>query len=359
MSLDDLRSLLRSAQDAVPPFPAPRFDHLSALTGPIGIWEHARYTTPRTAHGLCTDDNARALIVLSRDTTRSEELDLLADRYLRFVLDARIEGGGFHNRRHADGSWLDDVGSDDSQGRAWWGLGVAARHGRTPDIREAAMAAFDDCPGVTADHLRPNAFAILGAVEVLALAPHHVAARALLRRSTDRLITAAATRIPWVEPRLTYDNARLPEAFLAAGATLDDPALVRTGLRLLSWLVEAETVDDHFSFTPAGGWAPGEPRPAFDQQPVEAVAMAEACHRAWAVTGDEVWRDHALAAARWFVGDNDVGEALYDVRSGGTCDGLMVDGVNENQGAESTLAGLGALQVAGSFGRDRSSGAPS
>jgi hypothetical protein len=296
---------------------------------------------------------------LSRDTTRSEELDLLADRYLRFVLDARIEGGGFHNRRHADGSWLDDVGSDDSQGRAWWGLGVAARHGRTPDIREAAMAAFDDCPGVTADHLRPNAFAILGAVEVLALAPHHVAARALLRRSTDRLITAAATRIPWVEPRLTYDNARLPEAFLAAGATLDDPALVRTGLRLLSWLVEAETVDDHFSFTPAGGWAPGEPRPAFDQQPVEAVAMAEACHRAWrsratrsGATALSPRRGGSSGTTTWARPSTMSG-------SGGTCDGLMVDGVNENQGAESTLAGLGALQVAGSFGRDRSSGAPS
>ncbi|HEX9888986.1 MAG TPA: hypothetical protein VGA69_05880 [Nitriliruptorales bacterium] len=351
MSLDDFQALLRGFEGTgpqTPAFPDPRFDHLAVLSDPLGIWEHAEHTTPRAAHGFCTDDNARALIVLCRDATRSDELDQLAGSYLRFVLDARVGDGTFHNRRREDGAWLDDVGSDDSQGRAWWALGVAARRGRTPQMRLEAAAAFDDCGGFGSHHLRPNAFAILGVVELLDVTPGHVDARALLHRAVEPLTSAAATRIPWFEPRLTYDNARLPEALLAAGATLDDPSLVRRGLRLLTWLVEAETIDDHFSFAPAAGWAPGEPRPGFDQQPVEAVAMAEACHRAWTITGQAVWRDRSLAAARWFLGDNDTGDVLYDARTGGTRDGLMVGGVNQNQGAESTLAGLAALQVAAS-----------
>lgn len=349
MLRDDPPALLQEAGRAgstMPPFPTLRFEHLTVLSHELGIWEHAEHTTPRVSHGSCTDDNARAVIVLSRDATRSDALDRLARSYLRFVLDARIGDGTFHNRRREDGAWGDEVGSGDSQGRAWWALGVAARRGRTPDMRREAAAAFDDCGGFGSDHLRPNAFAILGVVELLDVAPTHVGARMLLRRSVERLAAAASARIPWFEPRLTYDNARLPEALLAAGVALRDPALVRAGLRLLTWLVDVEAIDDHFSFAPAAGWAPGEPRPAFDQQPVEAVAMVEACHRAWTITGAAVWRDRALAAVGWFLGHNDTGGVLYDARSGGTRDGLMMDGVNENQGAESTLAGLAALQVA-------------
>lgn len=349
MSPDDLRSLHQRSGDttaAADGFPLPRFDHLTALTDGFGVWEHAEYTAPRRSHGFCTDDNARALIVMCRDRTQSDHLDRLAERYLRFVLDAQVEQGGFHNRRSADGAWLDDVGSDDAQGRAWWALGVAAQQGRTPQMRREAAAAFDACAHFDSDHLRPHAFAILGAVALLDIAPAHVGGRELLDRSVQRLATAAGARIPWFEARLTYDNARLPEALLAAGATLQAPALIRTGLRLLTWLVDTETIDRHFSFTPADGWSPGEPRPAFDQQPVEAVAMAEACARAWTITGDAAWRDRSLSAVRWFLGDNDLGEDLYEAGSGGTRDGLMAGGLNENQGAESTLAGLAALQVA-------------
>lgn len=339
---------------SIGPLPLPRFDHLISMSvAELGMWEHAELLAPRPAHGFCTDDNARALIVLSRETTRSDELDVLAATSLRFVLDARDDGGRFHNRRRHDGTWLDEVGSDDSQGRAWWALGVAARSGRSPEMRDEAVAAFDRCASFdSADHLRPHAFAVLGAVDLLAVEPAHADARALLGRSIDRLAGAAADNDPWFETRLTYDNARLPEALIAGGDALGEADLVRTGLRLLTWLVDAETSDGHFSFVPARGWVPGEPRPAFDQQPLEAVAMAEACHRAWTVTGDEWWRAQGLRAVRWFVGDNDTGGVLYDDRTGGTRDGLMIDRVNENQGAESTLAGLAALQVAVAFGVD-------
>jgi hypothetical protein len=285
-------------------------------------------------------------LVVSRQPSAPTDLEDLAAIYLRFVLEARTDTGHFHNRRNAAGVWIDEVGSDDSQGRAWWGLGTVARLGPTALMRQAGADAFATCASFDSPHLRANAYAALGAVEMLLANPDHTAAAQLLQRTSGRIAAAARGRIPWPESRLTYDNSRLPEALLAAGAWLGDRRLTSTGLRLLEWLVQAETVGDHFSFTPAAGWNPGEPRPAFDQQPIEAVAMAAACYRAWSITSEAAWKRRAISAAQWFMGRNDTGMVLYDEATGGTCDGLEERSVNENRGAESTLAGLAALQIA-------------
>lgn len=328
------------------PLPPPSFDHLRALTDRRGLWEHADGSTPRREHGFCTDDNARGLIVASREAPSSDLVVDLATIYLEFVVGARTASGRFHNRRDAEGAWTDAVGSDDSQGRALWALGTAARLAPTASMRLIGAEAFTASTAMESPHLRSNAYAALGAVEMIASHPGHVEATSLLERTSGVLAAAACGTIPWPEARLTYDNARLPEALLAAGATLGDRRLVSTGLRLLTWLVGVERNGDHFSFTPDGGWTQGEPRPAFDQQPIEAAAMAEACLRAWRLTGDPVWRFHALDAALWLLGHNDTGMALCDPATGATGDGLMEHSVNGNFGAESTLAGIAALQVA-------------
>lgn len=334
------------------PLPQPTFDHLRQLTDPKGLWEHALISTPRIEHGFCTDDNARALVVVTRQASVDTDLADLAGIYLQFVLEARTPSGGFHNRRDADGTWIDDVGSDDSQGRAWWGLGAVARFGPAEVMRQAGAEAFDTCASFSSPHLRANAYAALGAVEMLEANPGNAAASDLLVRTSGVIADAALGRIPWPESRLTYDNARLPEALIAAGTTLGRRRLTLVGIRLLEWLAGVETNGDHFSFTPNGGWAPGEPRPGFDQQPIEAWAMADAANRAWAVTGDGIWRVRALRANRWLTGHNDAGVVLYDAATGGTCDGLMEHSANENRGAESTLAGIGTLQVADSHAED-------
>jgi hypothetical protein len=326
--------------------PAPRFDHLRRMTGQSGLWEHARYTTPRTEHGYCTDDNARALIVISRQPDPSSDLLELARTYLQFLEDAALAPGGFHNRRRADGSWADTIGSDDSQGRSIWSLGSVARLGHEAWMRRTAFELFEEQQRFVSESPRANAFAVLGAVEVLVVAPGHLPARRALARWAGHLRVLDDPVWPWPEPRLAYDNARIPEALMAAGSTLGDRGLVESGLRLLEWLVATETNEDHFSFTPGGGWALGERRPGFDQQPVEAAAMADACSRAWLLTGDGRWRDRVLRAARWFVGANDTETVLYDSRTGGCSDGLTPSGANQNQGAESTLAALSTLQQA-------------
>jgi hypothetical protein len=314
------------------------------MTDMTGLWEHARYLSHRPEHGYCTDDNARALIVVCREPDPSPDLVALAGTYINFVIGSALEAGGFRNRRNSAGAWIDEVGSDDSQGRALWALGTAAHLAALGGTRVAGTALFSRNAGFESPSPRANAFAILGAVEMLAGHPEHEGAMELLSRCSARVRHRSSVGWRWLESRLTYDNARLPEALLAAGSALGDDALADEGLSLLDWLATTETRGDQFSFTPAGGWGNGEPRPGFDQQPIEAGAMADACYRAWLLTGDQTWRDRVDMATRWFLGANDNGSRLYDPRTGGCCDGLTPSGVNRNHGAESTLSALMALQ---------------
>ena len=334
--------------------PLPGFDHLTAMTEPLGLWEHALYTEPRIEHGFCTDDNARALIVICRQPDPSPELLDLLQIYVSFVEAAQLPNGGFHNRRRSDGVWEDEAGSDDSQGRAIWAIGTLARLGPTAELRKTGFAMLDEQHGFESPYLRANAFAVLGAAEALVANPKNESAREILQRCLaviDKLSSDAGSGDwPWPEPRLTYDNARIPEALLAAGLVLNDSKRIDQALAMLDWLVTVETRDGHFSFTPVGGWALGETRPGFDQQPVEATAMSDACTRAFLATGDSRWRELVLSAAQWFFGANDVGLLIYHPDTGGSGDGLSSDSVNQNQGAESTLAGLAALQQAAKVG---------
>jgi len=218
-------------------------------------------------------------------------------------------------------------------------------------MQELSLEAFESSAVFESPHLRANAYAALGAAEIVERASSFQPAFDLLERTTTTLIQAARSAIPWPEARLTYDNARIPEALLAAGLAMGDERRTALGMRLIEWLVDSETRGVHFSFTPVAGRAIGDRGPAFDQQPIEAWAMADACQRAFVVTGDCRWHELALRAARWLFGRNDADSAVYDEESGGTYDGLTATGVNLNQGAESTLAGLGVLQAAASLRR--------
>ncbi|MEH0830603.1 glycosyltransferase, partial [Micromonospora sp. CPCC 205714] len=232
-------------------------------------------------------------------------------------------------------------------GRALWGLGTAAARSPAAWIREEALVAFSR--GATRRSPAPHAmaFAGLGAAEVLRRHPAHAAAAALL--------TDAATAIggpghdprwAWPQQQLTYANAALAEVVIAAsqlrhgGPPLDD------GLRMLTWLRDVQLLDGRLSVVPAGGWRRGTERPRHDQQPIEVAALADACATAAALTGDPAWETGIRQAVGWFLGDNDVGTAMWDPATGGGYDGLTPHGPNLNQGAESTLALIATLQHA-------------
>jgi hypothetical protein len=191
------------------------------------------------------------------------------------------------------------------------------------------------------------AFAALGAAEVLADDPSHTDARLLLADAVTTIGRPSADPAwPWPEPRLTYANAVLAEALLAAGHLLERADVVADGVTMLGWLLHRETVDGHLSPTPVDGAGPTDSAPRFDQQPIEVAAMVDACHRAFVVTGEAEWLAGLDMAVRWFTGDNDAGTPMWDPATGGGYDGLQASGPNLNQGAESTLALVSAQQHA-------------
>lgn len=328
-----------------PAVPRPRFDHLLDISDSIGTFEHTEYTEPRREHGYCTDDMARVLMVVAREPHPRPAVRALGRTAMRFLVAAQDVAGHTRNRRDVDGRWEDQPGVDDCWGRSVAAFGVAANRGHDGWIRQTGMTSFGLAIQQRSVHLHAMAFAALGAVEVLRVYPQHWGARALLDDVVDMIGPPTGDEAwPWPEARLSYANATIAEALIAAGDALERPEVVAHGCSLLGWLLQRETVDGHLSPTPVGGSGPGDVAPGFDQQPIEAAAMADACARAAAVTGDASWGRGVDLAIGWFLGDNDAGAVMWDAESGGGYDGLHATGPNRNQGAESTLALISTLQ---------------
>jgi len=317
------------------------------MTDTRGTFEHALFSEPRPEHGYCTDDMARVLVVATRERGRSPAMRNLAMLSLSFLQDALDSRGKCRNRMNRSGVWEDPPALDDCWGRSIWGLGTAASHSDDHLIRHLAERGLERAMRQRSPWPRAMAFAALGAAEVLSIDPGNMSARSLLSDAADAMSGPSLhARWPWPEPRLTYANATLPEAMIAAGTALERPVLVRQGLDLLEWLLERETQRGHLSVTPVGGSGPADHGPDFDQQPIEVAALADACTRAETVDGDRRWMNGITSAADWFLGHNDSGVVMWDPKTGGAFDGLEKDGANLNQGTESTLALLSTLQHA-------------
>ena len=328
---------------AVPPL-----THLRHLTDAGGLYEHADRTTVRRAHGYCVDDVARALVVVMREREHTPADADLREQYLSFLLLAQAEDGRFRNRRNVDLSWTDRPTVEDCWGRALWGLGTVVAACSDDRLRVAALSGFERGAAWTSPWSRAAAFAALGAAEVLRVEPRHEAAERLLRSAVATIGRPGSSEAwPWPEARLTYANPVLAEALLAAGAALNEPQVVADGLTLLRWLLAVQTRSGHLSVVPASGRGQGDADEArFDQQPIEVASLADACGRAYDLTGGADWLAAVELCAAWFFGGNDSATVMYDPVSGGGCDGLERSGRNENQGAESTLALLSTLQQA-------------
>jgi glycosyltransferase involved in cell wall biosynthesis len=330
--------------------------HLRLLTDDTGLLQHAVYSIPRYDEGYCLDDNARALLLttLVEDAGTDEAVAVraLASRYLAFVSHAfNRSTGRFRNFMSYERRWTETSGSEDSHGRAAWALGTVVGRLGDPGRRSLAADLFHAAlPAVqTFSSPRAWAYALLGIEEYLGAFQGDRGVQAMRGALAERLLglfqRTSQPGWPWFEDRVTYCNARLPQALLASGTRMGDPAMVDAGTQSLNWLTSIQCSADGY-FAPVGsntGFERGAPVAAFDHQPVEACAMISACLEAHRATGDGCWTEHARRAFRWFLGQNHLQHSLYDASTGGCRDGLHADRPNENQGAESTLSFLLAL----------------
>lgn len=357
---ENARSVMAALADAIAQRPvqlwkgAGDVDHrvtlagVRAMTDDVGIIQHSIKGIPDRSHGYCIDDNARALMLVSQTRTGDPaERRKLAMTYAAFVQHGWNESTGFfRNFMSYERRWLEDNGSEDSNGRTLWALGVTANTAAEEWLREWAYGIFDQALPTVGKLRSPRAiaFAMLGMAAFLQSQPNHEQCRRALQ---DRLATLKALHARyqkpgwlWFEQVLAYDNARLPQAMIEAGRAVGDADAVRLGITTLKWLSEVQSAPEGH-YRPVGTESFGERfvvSSFFDQQPLEAAASIDACLAAFRATSDQNWVDSARQAFGWFEGENDLGTRIRTA-DGSLCrDGLSRFGVSLNIGAESLLA---------------------
>jgi glycosyltransferase involved in cell wall biosynthesis len=356
------KSLITKTLDRRPrELPDLKLNHLMRMTDSTGVFQHAIFSVPNFSEGYCTDDNARGFILavllgeLGDDSERLRALGTTCAAFLQHAFDPKTKR--FHNHMSFERRWLDDQGSEDCQGRALWALGIGV--GRSPFRGFQMMAGqlFADALPALMDFTSPRAwaFGLIGIHEYL----RRLSGDSLVNQTREALTTrlmdlfgrSAKPDWCWFEDELSYDNAKLAHALILSGHATGRPAVFERGLQALRWLNEVQ-ISEKGHFRPIGSngfYRRGGERANFDQQPIEAQAMASACLEAYHATSDLWWYEQAQRAFDWFLGWNDLGLELYLPESGGCGDGLHVDRVNGNQGAESTLAfllSLGEMRLA-------------
>jgi glycosyltransferase involved in cell wall biosynthesis len=333
--------------------PPLKLDHLVAMTDDTGMFQHAKFTVANREHGYCVDDNARALIIAAEAQSLMTEASSgqLCHCYLAFLLHAFDRNSGrFRNFMSYDRRWTETVGSEDSHGRAIWGLGaslpllVGSRN--LPMISTLFKQALPAVETFLAP--RSIAFSLIGIDAYLLSFSGDTEARRVFTVLAERLYKQFVDQLRddwvWPERLVTYDNGKLPQALIVAGKRLQNDNMAEVGMRSLKWLFDIQMENDHFVPIGNDGWYKfGQHKARFDQQPLEAQAMLEACIAAYQFSLDKQWLGRAMTAFSWFLGHNDLNLPLYDAKTGGCRDGLQSTGVNENQGAESSLAWLIAL----------------
>ncbi len=332
------------------PMPSLKLDHLFKMSDHTGIFQHAIYNVPNYHEGYCTDDNARAFIftvLLQEIGEASPPVDRLASSYLAFLwyaFDANT--CRFRNFMNHHREWIERAGSEDSHARALWAVGTALGRSRDPGHRSLCALLFQRGLPPVARFSSPRAwaFALLAIHEYLRTFSGDRAVGQMRDVLAGQLLGLyRANSSPdwqWFERTATYDNAKLSHALILSGHWTSQPEMLEIGLSSLRWLLAAQTAEaGHFAPIGCHGfWRRGGERARFDQQPLEAHAMVSACLEAYAVTRDDYWMLAADRCFEWFLGRNDLGQSLYDPATGGCRDALLRDHLNQNQGAESSLA---------------------
>jgi uncharacterized protein YyaL (SSP411 family) len=328
-------------------YPPIVMEHLRTLTDHTGVIQHAIYSIPNRHTGYCTDDNARALIVAVKEYERTRDRSLLqmVSTYLSFLHYAQTPSKRFHNFMSFDQIFLDDVGSEDCFGRTLWACGTVLQADVHENLKKVARQLFNDSirwfPSIAS--LRGRAYIILGCQGYLRGEPN----ADFIKEHVQTLAESIASEFdddedwPWFEPCLTYANCVLPSSLLAAYGALDDRKYLDIALKSLEFLGRTTMIDGTLQLVGCNGWyIKGGERAWFDQQPLDATSMLNACLAAYEATRDKDWLDWARRSFDWFFGANASNESMYDPVTGGCYDGLTPDGPNLNQGAESTISCL-------------------
>ncbi len=338
-------------QTLVDPSMLPEFslEHIRRLTDDTGIIQHANFGIPNLKEGYCLDDNARALLMVLMSYQRTNgELELnLATVYLSYIHYMQNEDGTFRNFLGFNREFLDEVGSEDSFGRAIWALGYLLSYApKDAFYQTGKLVFFNAAPNFEKlQSIRSIANTILGISYYLKTNPADESMNERLRILSDKLIQHyeinSSVSWKWFEPLLAYDNGILPLALLHAAEVLHNDTIHKVALESMEFLTSITLQEGYLSIVGNENWYEKEgERSMFAQQPVDALAMILMFQQAYQLTKNKEYLTKLFSCFMWFLGENDLRMNLIDFETKGCCDGFESYGVNRNQGAESSLAYL-------------------
>ncbi|MGB3548007.1 MAG: glycosyltransferase family 4 protein, partial [Saprospiraceae bacterium] len=342
---------LQSARNTDFDLPPLCLDHLRRMTDDTGLMQHAKYAIPNRHEGYCLDDNGRGLLLIGMLVKRGlgdlAELQRLAEIYLSYVYHAQNPDGSFRNFMGYDREFMERVGSEDSFGRALWGVAYCLANPPRADMRDLLVEIFDRAVNYL-EHVRSPrtiSYGIIALTHYLEYRPGNENILNQLDRLTNRLVEHydqnRGEEWDWFERYLTYSNGIMPYALYRTLQFLDKDKTRAAAGDATRFLTEMTIVDG--VMRPIGCEAPflfqGKPS-RYDQQPTD--VMAKVLLFAEAAKYDESMsnRERLRIAFNWFLGANDLKLPLYQPETAGCYDGLMESGMNRNQGAESLLAYL-------------------
>jgi hypothetical protein len=336
------------------PFPV-SFRHLERMTDDTGLLEHCLGNIPRRQEGYTTDDNARALWACAEWLSHADEaenrniketLDRLIDRYLSFLLWVQREDGTFHNNIGYARIPEREEPSDDCLGRALWACAVASVKLPDPERRFVASELFTRGLPRAWELTYPRGWAFaLAACSYLIMNGGDRSLTDFIRRLEEKFIRlyrqSRSEDWHWFESVMAYGNGVLPwSLFLAYRVTKREETLA-VAKESLDFLIDKMTGSTGV-IRPIGnnGWCTRQRRSDWDQQPLDVMKLALASAEAYATLKCNRYRRTLDKCRAWFYGENDLGVPMANADEGSCYDGLTPNGVNLNQGAESTLSYL-------------------
>jgi len=329
--------------------PPIKLDYLVAITDETGIFQHSKFATPNRGEGYTTDDNARALIVCTKYNKihRSSKIAKLADVYLSFLYHMQMKDGRLHNFLGYDRRFLDDVGSDDSLGRTLWACGYVINSNLDEEKKLLAKEVFDKAlpHALTSTSPRTKAFAVLGLNQYQRTFSKDQALSQKIIKLIEPLLKlykkTSSDEWRWFETYLTYSNGRLPQALFEAYDLIKDKDYLQVAKDSFNFILKVQIRNGIFAPIGNNGWyKKGGLKALYDQQSVEASCMVETALAGFRATHNSNFRTVAQTIFTWFLGKNTKELWVYNPNTGSCHDGITPEGLNLNQGAESTVTYL-------------------
>jgi len=341
---------LTLGQKKLPPI---KLEHLAKLTDNFGIIQFAKLTEPDLSSGYTLDDNARALVVttLHYKKFKTNSALKLASIYLNFLYRVAKPDGHFDNYVNAN-RVIDEQKNlqenlEDANARGLYALAQVSITKQIPKrFRKQAHSLFEQSFRKNIAFSSPRAIAFyIKALNCLLSKWKEPQALAVLRSCCEQLMAlhkkSHSPDWEWFEPYLTYSNAILPEALLLGYKITGERRYLEVAGKTLNFLIEHTFKDNMYIPVGQSGWfLKGGTRQYFDQQPEDAAATVEALNVMFQITNSKHYKELANIAFNWFLGDNVLGQVVYDRTTGGCHDGIGEKFINLNQGAESTISYL-------------------